>query len=257
MELGLKGRTVIVAGATQGIGAATARELTAEGARVFAMARSAKALAALGDEIGCDWQAADLTDSASVDAAIDTAVQRLGAPSALVISVGAAQGGLFWDLEDKVWQDAMDLKFFGMVRLMRRVAPAMAQAKDGRIVAIVGNNGHQPGARMAPGSAANAACLAAVTALAQELAGTGVSVNALNPGPTRTARWDKMLDGMASRSGETREVIEARMLADLPAGRISEPEEIAKLATVMCSDLMSMVTGTSLTADGGATRGLA
>lgn len=257
MDLGLKGRAVIVAGATQGIGAATARQLAAEGAQVFALARNAAALEALAKEIGCAWQVADLTDRASVDTAVDAAVAQMGAPSALVISVGAAQGGLFWDLGDDVWADAIDLKFMGMVRLMRRVAPVMAAEKLGRIVAIVGNNGHQPGARMAPGSAANAACLAAVTALAQELAGTGVSVNALNPGPTRTGRWSKMLDGMASRSGEAREAIEAQMLADLPAGRISEPEEIAKLATVMCSDLMSMVTGTSLTADGGATRGLA
>lgn len=258
MDLGLAGKTAIVAGATEGIGRATAQQLAAEGAQVFAVARRAEALQALQTEIGGGWAAADLTDSAATEAAVQAACERFGAaPDILIISAGAAQGGLFWEIDDQTWQDALDLKFMGMVRLLRAVAPRMAEAARGRIVVIVGNNGKQPSARMAPGSAANAACLAAISALAEELAPLGISVNALNPGPTRTNRWDVLMDRLARAEGRPRDEVEAERLATMPRGRIGEPEEMARLAAVLASDLADMVTGTSLTADGGATRALA
>ncbi len=258
MDLGLAGKTAIVAGATEGIGRATAQLLAAEGAQVFAVARRADALQALQTEIGGGWAAADLTDSAATEAAVQAACERFGAaPDILIISAGAAQGGLFWEIDDQTWQDALDLKFMGMVRLLRAVAPRMAEAARGRIVVIVGNNGKQPSARMAPGSAANAACLAAISALAEELAPLGISVNALNPGPTRTNRWDVLMDRLARAEGRPRDEVEAERLATMPRGRIGEPEEMARLAAVLASDLADMVTGTSLTADGGATRALA
>lgn len=258
MDLGLKGKTAIVAGATQGIGRATAEVLAAEGARVFSLARDGAELEKLSSTIGGGWAVADLTDTASADAAVQAAVDHFGAaPDILIVSVGAAQGGLFWELDDATWNTAMDLKFMGMVRMFRAVAPRMVEAGRGRIVAIVGNNGKQPSARMGPGSAANAACLAAVSALAEEVAAKGISVNALNPGPTRTARWDRLIDGLARTSGRPHAEVEAERLALMPRGRIATAEEIGRLAAVLASDLADMVTGTSLTADGGATRALA
>lgn len=258
MDLGLAGKAALVAGATEGIGRATAQVLAAEGAHVFALARRAEGLQALQKEIGGGWATADLTDTASTNAAVEAACDHFGtAPDVVVVSAGAAQGGLFWEIEDETWADAMNLKFMGTVRLLRAVAPRMARAGRGRIVVIVGNNGKQPSARMAPGSAANAACLAVISALAQELAPLGISVNALNPGPTRTNRWDVLIDRLARLEGRPRAEVEAERLATMPRGRIGEPEEMARLAAVLASDLADMITGTSLTADGGATRALA
>lgn len=258
MDLGLVGKAALVAGATEGIGRATAQVLAGEGARIFAIARRAEGLQALQEEIGCGWAAADLTDTAAIDAAVKAACDHFGvAPDILVVSAGAAQGGLFWDIDDQTWADAMNLKFMGTVRLLRAVAPRMAKAGRGRIVVIVGNNGKQPSARMAPGSAANAACLAVISALAEELAPLGISVNALNPGPTRTNRWDVLIDRLAHTEGRPRAEVEAERLATMPRGRIGEPQEMARLAAVLASDLADMITGTSLTADGGATRALA
>lgn len=258
MDLGLTGKTALVAGATQGIGRATAEVLAAEGARVFSLARDADALAALSARIGGGHAAVDLTDTAATEAAVQAACDYFGgAPDILIVSVGAAQGGLFWEIDDATWASALDLKFMGMVRMFRAVAPRMAQAGRGRIVAIVGNNGKQPLARMGPGSAANAACLAAISALAEELAPQGISVNALNPGPTRTRRWDVMIDRLAALEGRDRAIVEAERLATMPRGRIGTAEEMGRLAAVLASDLADMVTGTSLTADGGATRALA
>lgn len=257
MDLGLTGRHAIVAGATKGIGAACARLLAAEGARVFAIARDAEALAALSAETGGGHAAADLTDTGATEAAIAAAVGRFGPPEVLIVSAGAAQGGLFWEIDDATWQAALALKLMGTVRTLRAVAPHMVEAGRGRICVIVGNNGRQPHPRMAPGSAANAACLAVVRALAEEVAPHGVTVNALNPGPTRTGRWDTLIGNLARSSGRPAAEIEAEQLSRMPKGRIAGADEMARLALILVSDLADMVTGTSLTADGGATKALA
>ena len=257
MDLGLGGKKAIVAGATQGMGRATAEVLVAEGAQVFALARDTAALRDLSATIGGGWAAADLTDTASTEAGVQAACDFFGVPDILIVSAGAAQGGLFWEIDDATWQSALDLKFMGMVRLLRAVAPRMAKAGRGRIVVIVGNNGKQPSARMAPGSAANAACLAVISALAEELAPMGVTVTALNPGPTRTNRWDVLINRLAAQSGRPAAEVEAERLALMPRGRIGTAEEMARLAVILASDLADMVTGTSLTADGGQTRALA
>ena len=258
MDLGLAGKTALIAGATEGIGRATARILAQEGAHIFAVARRTERLQALQQEIGCGWAAAELTVTPATEAAVEAACDYFGAtPDILIVSAGAAQGGLFWDIGDPVWAEAMNLKFMGTVRLLRAVAPRMVKAGRGRIVVIVGNNGKQPSARFAPGSAANAACLAVISAIAEELAGHGISVNALNPGPTRTNRWDVLIDRLAKAEGRLRADVEAERLSMMPRGRVGEPEEMARLAAVLASDLADMITGTSLTADGGATRALA
>jgi NAD(P)-dependent dehydrogenase (short-subunit alcohol dehydrogenase family) len=258
MDLGLKGKRAIVAGATRGIGLSTARVLAAEGAEVFALARDAAALARLTAELGGGHAVADLTDTAETEAGVAAAVRHFGGPpDILIVSAGAAQGGLFLQLDDATWHAALELKFMGMVRLFRAVAPLMVAGGRGRIVAIVGNNGKQPSARMGPGAAANAACLAAISALAEEVAGKGISVTALNPGPTRTDRWATLIERLAAQEGRPAAEVEAERLAAMPRGRIGEPDEMARLAAILASDLADMVTGTSLTADGGATRALA
>ncbi|MCG6115827.1 MAG: SDR family oxidoreductase [Mesorhizobium sp.] len=256
MDLGLAGRKALVAGATRGMGLETARLLAREGAQVFGLARDEAALAALSCETGGAHCVADLTSAQSVDDAVAAAVRHYGPPDILIVSAGAAQGGVVWEIPDSVWHDALELKLMGMVRLFRAVAPLMVRAGQGRIVAIVGNNGRQPNARLAPGSAANAACLAVVRALAEEVAPHGVTVNALNPGPTRTDRWHKMIAGLAAAEGRAFEEVEAEQLASMPKGRIGEAHEMARLAVILASDLADMVTGTSLTADGGITKGL-
>lgn len=258
MDLGLRGRTAIIAGASAGIGAATARVLAAEGATLALLARPSPGLGALAGELpGAAAFPADLLDRDSTESAVGAALAAFGRLDIAVASVGAAQGGRFFDLPDATFTDAFELKVMGTVRFLRAVVPAMVAAGHGRVVVVVGNNGRQPGARMLPGSAANAALLAIVKGLADEVAGSGVVINAINPGPTRTARWDRLVNGLAAGSGRSREAVEAEQFAALPLGRPNEPEEIARLIAVMVSELAAVVTGTSLTVDGGATRAIA
>lgn len=259
MDLGLTGKVALVAGASRGIGAATARLLADEGARLMLAARDAAYLDGLKRELApadVATVSADFTQGDAARRAVEAAVQRFGRLDVLVVSIGAAAGGLFWDLEDQVWNEAFDLKFMGMVRLFRAAAPVMAAQGSGSMVAVVGNNGRQPHPRMLPGSAANAACLAVVKGLSEELAPHGVRVNAVNPGPTRTGRWDTLMRNLSASSGRSVRDEEADQLARIPMGRANTPEEVARLVAMFASDRVSTLTGASVTVDGGATKGL-
>lgn len=259
MTFDLSDKVALVAGASQGIGNATARLLANSGAKVMLAARSEnlaqntlwKTAQTTIDSISCDF-----TKNSSGQEAVDKTIERFGRVDILVISIGAAQGGLFWTLDDQVWNDALDLKLMGMVRLLRAVVPVMASQKCGSIVGVVGNNGMQPHPRMLPGSAANAACLAVLKGASQELASSGVRVNAVNPGPTRTGRWDTLMDNLSTKSGRSREDEEADMLAGIPMGRPNTPEEIAQVIAFLASDAAPTLTGEAITVDGGLTKGL-
>lgn len=253
MDLGLEGKATLIAGASKGIGAATARLMAKEGAR---LALAARDTAALADELGAMAVAADFTQAGSGEEAVRAAVEAFGRLDVLVVSIGAAQGGLFWELDDAVWDAAFSLKFMGMVRLLRAAAPVMQAQGSGSIVVVVGNNGRQPHPRMLPGSSANAACLAVLKGLSEELAPHGVRVNAISPGPTRTGRWDALMSNLAAGSGRSAQAEEADQLARIPMARANEPQEIAALVAVVASDLAPGLTGANLTCDGGATKAL-
>jgi 3-oxoacyl-[acyl-carrier protein] reductase len=262
LDLGLRGKAALVIGASQGIGAEAARILAGEGARVAVAARSPGPLLALADEIRAAGGEAlacvgDLTMSGDAERFVAQAVAGLGGLDILIVSAGAARGGDFFELDDAVWDEAFALKFMGMVRALRAAVPVMRRARAGRVVVIVGNNGRQPNAAMLPGSAANAACLAVIKGLADTVARDGVTINALNPGPTRTGRWDRLVENLARRADRPIAAVEAEELARMPMGRIGDARSMARLAVILASDLADMVTGTSLTADGGATRSLA
>lgn len=255
MNLGLEGRTGLVFGASRGIGAASARALHAEGVALALTARSHEALdASLAAMPGSLPLTADLTRPGDAEAAVEAALTHHGRIDLAVISAGAAQGGAFTDLDDDVWSSALELKFMGMVRALRALVPPMRKAGSGRILVIVGNNGVQANKVMLPGSAANAACLAVIRGLAEDVAAHGIRINALNPGPTRTDRWNLQIERLSQSQGRPGAEVEADLLSAQPLGRIATADEMGRLAAMMLSDAADMLVGTSLTADGGATR---
>jgi NAD(P)-dependent dehydrogenase (short-subunit alcohol dehydrogenase family) len=260
MDLGLKGKVALVTGASKGIGAAAARVLAAEGAALMLAARSQERLAALADELTrCHGAAAfcwagDLREAHAAAQAVEAAVTAHGRIDILVASAGASQGGLFWDIPDQVWEDSMALKFMATVRTLRAVIPVMRRQHSGRIVVVVGNTGKQPASRLLPGAAANAALLAVVKGLADEVAGDGIVINAVNPGPTRTERWTGLMDAAAAARGVAADTVEQDYIRDIPMRRLGEPDEIARLIAFLASEAAGNITGTSVTADGGWTR---
>ncbi len=252
----------LVTGATGGLGAACARTLAEEGAALFLASRSGEALAELAGQLGrtggrsARWLAADLTDPAAAQAVAEAAHKAFGRVDILVNSAGASAGGRFQELADSVWQDSLALKFMATVRMIRAVLPGMIERRHGRIVTLAGQSGREPDSRLLPGAAANAALLAVTTGLAREVAASGVAINAVNPGPVRTGRWEGMMEAFAARSGATPQEEEQRFLEEIPRGRLGDAGEIARLVAFLAGDAAPHVTGRSITADGGASRAI-
>ena len=263
MDLKLLNKVAVITGGNRGFGAATAALLVEEGAQVLITARDEKRLAETAARMRRDRESAvetlsaDLTEPDSAEQISQAALDAFGRIDILVNCAGASQGGVFWEIPDKIWEDSLALKFMGTIRMIRAVIPQMQKQKYGRIVTVAGNAGKQPGPRMLPGAAANAALLAVTAGLAQEVAADGIVVNAVNPGPSRTERWNALMTNLASSSNTTVEDVEQGFMADIPMNRLGEPEEIARLIVFLASDAAANMTGTSITADGGATRSLA
>lgn len=262
MDLQLTGKVALITGATGGLGAACARELASEGAKLFLTARTQSSLEDLANGLGANgngevrWLAADLTSTDAAGAVAVSAETAFGKVDVLVNCAGASAGGVFWELPDSVWEDSLALKFMATVRMIRAVLPGMIERRYGRIVTLVGNSGREPDPRMLPGAAANAGLLAVTAGLARDVAEHGVVINAVNPGPTRTGRWEGMMESFAARSGKAPEEEERSFLDAIPQKRLGTAGEIARLVAFLASDAAPHVTGRSITADGGASRAI-
>jgi 3-oxoacyl-[acyl-carrier protein] reductase len=253
MELELEDRVIIVTGASRGIGAATARVLSAEGARLALVARSGAALAALQESlpgealcIDCDLNAED-----SAARVAEACRNRFGRIDGLVNCAGATAGGDPTGLAESVWRSSFELKFFSTLRLITAVLPSMREQRRGVVVTVAGNIGRQPNMYMLPGSAVGAALHVINKGLADATAGDGIRFHILNPGPTRTERLVGYAQMLAKQSSISAEQAEQQLVKDAPQRRIAEPEEMAGLIAWMLSDRFAAATGNSVTADGG------
>jgi NAD(P)-dependent dehydrogenase (short-subunit alcohol dehydrogenase family) len=231
MDLGLKGKVALVTGGSKGIGKAVARGLLEEGAKVAICARTKTEL-----------------DAASTELAKNTGGEVFAVSGDL--NAGAAPGGLLLDLTEEDWQKALQLKFMGYVRCMKAVIPHMLRQEGGRIVNIVGNDGVKPiGVELTP-SAANAADLAVTLALAEQYGRQNICINAINPGPVATERWDGLISGIAKIRNIPVAEAQKRAERSIPLGRICTPEEVASVAVFVASGRASFMNGAIINLDG-------
>ncbi|MBU6211649.1 MAG: SDR family oxidoreductase [Gammaproteobacteria bacterium] len=260
MDLQLRNSKVVLCGATGLIGKTIALELAREGAHIALLGRHANALAALQAEVeasgspGAIAVECQLDSETSTDRAIRAAIEAQGGIDVFIFAAGAAQGGIFWEMDDLAWRNNLEIKLFGAIRALRTVAPAMIERRAGRIVVVVGNSAKFPEPRMLPGAAANAALLAIVRGLAEELGPHGVSINAVNPGPVRSPRWDRLMQAAASREGIAVTEAETRFLEKTALRRLGSAEEVATHVVYLASPRAAHLTGTSITIDGGSTK---
>lgn len=260
MDLGLKGRTALVTGASLGIGYAIARELAAEGVAVAMIARDEARLRAAATTLAAETSAraipiaADLTDAGQLERSVRTAETALGQVDILVNNAGATPMGRIGETDDATWQKSLSLKLMGYVRTARLLAPAMRARRWGRVINIIGRSGHQPRATYIVGSSVNASLLSFTHALAQECAPNNVLVVGVNPGPIATPRWDALVAQGAAGSGRDQAAENAAAVASVALGRLGTPEEVSGLVAFLCSDRAGFITGTMIDVDGGGTR---
>lgn len=260
MELGLRGKVAMVTGASRGIGKAIAEEFAAEGVNLALCARSKAPLEHLAATIHEHTKVqvlpvtADLSTLAGVRSFVRQTVSRFGTVDIVVNNAGAIRPGSLLSKPDEDWQTDWALKVFGYIRLVREVFPLLQAKGGGRIINIIGNAGRQPNAGYLAGGGANAALMNMTKALADEGAPHNILVNAINPGPIRTDRWDDMMTRLAAERGQTPQAVEATWLQDNPLKRPGEPQEVAALAVFLASERASYINGTIVPVDGGATR---
>ncbi|WP_144627913.1 SDR family NAD(P)-dependent oxidoreductase [Arthrobacter woluwensis] len=235
------GRVVFLTGAAQGIGAATARRLFAEGATLVLAERNAEGATRVAGDLGDPDRTlvvpCDLTDRGSVDGAVAAAVERFGRLDALVNVAGGAlrHPGLLHGMDDDGWNRTLDLNLSGPMRCIRAVAPHLGPG--GSVVLVSSVNGLQAWGGESY-SSAKAGLVVLAKNLAVELGPAGVRINVVAPGTIRTPVWD-------DQGGPD------KLTPLYPLGRVGEPEDIAAAIAFLASDDAAWITGITLPVDGG------
>ncbi|HEY4383696.1 MAG TPA: SDR family NAD(P)-dependent oxidoreductase [Ktedonobacteraceae bacterium] len=261
MDLGLREKVVIVTGGSAGIGQATALAFAGEGAKVAVVGRNIEPLRQTVSDIeaaGSEGLAvvADLSQLEDVKRVVTETVDRFGRIDVLFNNAGSAMGGPFLEIPDEQWSVAMQLKFFGYMRLTREATPYLIQAGGGRIINVIGGAGKEPTPGFLPGAATNAAIRNFNKGLALALKPHNILVNAISPGLTRTRRAVRLLEQQAKMSGRPVEQLEKEQAANFIGGHITEPEEIAAVALFLASKQVVTLTGVEIDVNGGTSHGL-
>ncbi|WP_266159600.1 SDR family NAD(P)-dependent oxidoreductase [Dyella silvatica] len=252
----MNGRVVVITGASKGIGLACAEAFAREGAIVIGISRDLARLQAAqrqlqGKSLQMAVRAADLCDSAATEKAIDHIEADHGPIEVLINCAGAARRTPPAELDVSAIHAAMDAKYFTYMHSIDPVIRRMAARGYGSIINIVGQGGRQANPLHIAGGSANAALMLASVGYANAYASKGIRVNVINPGITRTERQQEGLEAAARASGHSTDEVLARQVAEIPLGRVAEPEEVANVALFLASSLASYVTGAVIPMDGG------
>ncbi len=266
METGLGGKTVLITGAANGIGRATAIAFAREGVHVAMIDHDAAELtntAALVEQAGVKAMTAigDLSSSAGVERSVDAVLAQLhGGLDILVNNVGFVNAKPFMELTDEHWEHTFQLNLMCAVRVTRKLLPLLREKEKAVIINNTSDLGRQPEAAPADYGALKAALIAVSKSLARSEA-PKIRVNAVAPGPVWTPFWSRpagFADALGSIHNMTpRKAVDHEMkLRQLPLERLGEPEEVAHIIVFLASDLASFVTSSVWGVDGGSIRSL-
>ncbi|MBV8809670.1 MAG: SDR family oxidoreductase [Acidobacteriaceae bacterium] len=262
METGLRNRVAIIAGASQGLGRATALAFAAEGSHVALCSRDLGALEKLAGEIrgsfGVEVQvgSVDVRDREAVERFVGETQCRFDRVDICVANAGGPPAKRFLETTNEEWDDAFRLNLRSAAVLARAVIPHMQRRRWGRIITITSITVREPQPQLVLSNAIRAGVMGLVRTLATDFGKDGILVNNVAPGYTATDRLNEIVVRRAATSGESREQIEKAWTDQIPIGRLGRPEEIADAIVWLASNRASFVTGQTLLVDGGMYKGL-
>jgi 3-oxoacyl-[acyl-carrier protein] reductase len=258
MDLELRGCVAIVAGASSGIGLATALSLAGEGCDVALFARRGDRLAEAVDAIAALGSGAhglvvvgDSREPADLQRALDATLERFGRLDIVVNNTGGPPAGTFEELDEDAWRNAWELTLMSTLRLSRIALPALRASGRGRIVNITSSTVKEPNEDLLLSNVYRPGVIGWAKTIARDEGPNGITVNSVAPGFIDTDRLKEIY-----ASGDDAGHARAREERLIPVGRFGDAREVADAIAFLCSARAAYITGTTLLIDGGVARGL-
>ena len=251
----LTGAHAVITGGGRGIGLATAARLSSLGATLTLIGRDRSrlfaAVQALPAAARCDVQVCDVTDVTAVRRAFDSIARAGLRPSILVNNAGVAKSAKFTATDEALWQEMIAVNLTGTFNCTRVALRAIAESKAGRIINVASTAGLVGYPYVAAYCAAKHGVIGLTRALALELAGTSVTVNAVCPGYTDTEMVSDAVDNIVTKTGKTREEARAALASRNPQKRLIAPDEVASAVAWLCLPASQSITGQAIAVAGG------
>lgn len=260
MDLGLKDKVAVIAGASKGLGFATAKVLLEEGARVVISSRSAdnlqKAAEKLGNPQNLKTVAADVTREADCQRLIEETIAAFNVLDVLITNCGGPAPGNFEGLSDAQWDEAIEKSFKSNLYLIRAALPHLKKSAAPSILTVTSFTTKQPLPNMILSNSVRSATIGLTKSLSFELGQYNIRVNSILPGWTLTDRVDALLANRAEIHQSSYEAEKASITADIPLQRMGDPIEFGRAAAFLVSPAASFVNGVMLNVDGGIYKGI-
>jgi 3-oxoacyl-[acyl-carrier protein] reductase len=257
MELQLKNKVMLIAGASKGLGYAVAHALAQDGATISISSRDEAAIASAAARIERDTgskvfaMAADVKSGEAIQKWIGTTVDKFGGVDGLMTNSGGPPAGLAISFDDKAWQDAAELLLFSTIRMVRAAVPSMQSRGGGAILVSTSSSVKEPVPNLGLSTVLRASVSALAKTLAIELAPSKIRVNQIIPGRIDTDRVRHLDEVNAQKQGVSVAEAKARAVAAIPMARYGEGPEFGRVGAFLLSDAASYMTGATVQVDGG------
>ena len=262
MNLGLNGKRAIVMAASRGLGFACARALAKEGCRLVICSRDETRIRGAAEAIVRDTHAevhavaADVSGESEARQLVESAVKHFGGLDIVVHNAGGPPAGEFVSMSEAQWQKAFDQNMLSLVRMVHAAVPEMRRAGAGRILSIASSSVKQPIPNLVLSNAMRAGVWGLAKTLSRELGADKILVNVIAPGRIQTERIEELDQLTADKAGKPIDEVKRASVANVPLGRIGQPDELANLVVFLASEAASYITGQAIFVDGGASNAL-